>query len=68
PPTTPEMVGARMLLQERFDRNNFQHITSTTMINMSDLSAEMDMGSPPHSPPSAMTSTVNMQEMDMEQE
>ncbi|CAF1083321.1 unnamed protein product [Rotaria sordida] len=68
PPTTPEMVGARMLLQERFDRNNFQHITSTTMINMSDLSAEMDMGSPPHSPPSAMTSTVNMQEMDMEQD
>ncbi|CAF3094846.1 unnamed protein product [Rotaria socialis] len=68
PPTTPEMVGARMLLQERLDRNNFQHITSTTMVSMSDLSAEMDMGSPPHSPPSAMMSTVNMQEMDMEQD
>ncbi|UJR14059.1 hypothetical protein I4U23_001056 [Adineta vaga] len=68
PPTTPDMVGARMLLQERFDRNNFQHITSTTMMNMSDLAAEMDMGSPPHSPPSAMMSNVNMQEMDMDQD
>ncbi|CAF0939678.1 unnamed protein product [Adineta ricciae] len=68
PPTTPDMVGARMLLQERFDRNNFQHITSTTMMNMSDLAAEMDMESPPHSPPTAMMSTVNMQEMDMEQD
>jgi len=35
---------------------------------MSDLSAEMDMGSPPHSPRSGMASTVNMQEMDMEQD
>ncbi len=38
------------------------------MVSMSDLPSEMDMGSPPHSPPSAMTSTVNMQEMDMEQD
>ncbi|CAF0930259.1 unnamed protein product [Adineta steineri] len=68
PPTTPEMVGARMLLQERLDRTNFQHITSTTMVSMSDLAAEMDMGSPPHSPPPAMQSNVNMQEMDMEQD
>lgn len=76
------MVGARMLLQERLDRNvirspslpifssfhflqNFQHITSTTM-SMSDLHTEMEMESPPHSPPA--TSTVNMQEMDMEQD
>ena len=38
------------------------------MVSMSDLSAEMDMGSPPRSPPSTMMSTVNMQEMDMEQD
>lgn len=38
------------------------------MMNMSDLAAEMDMESPPHSPPTAMMSTVNMQEMDMEQD
>ena len=35
---------------------------------MSDLSAEMDMASPPHSPPPSVVSTVNMQEMDMEQD
>jgi hypothetical protein len=35
---------------------------------MSDLSAEMDMDSPTHSPRSGMASTVNMQEMDMEQD
>jgi hypothetical protein len=35
---------------------------------MSDLPSEMDMGSPPHSPPSGLTSNVNMQEMDMEQD
>jgi len=38
------------------------------MVTMSDLSAEIDMASPPQSPPSAITSTVNMQEMDMEQD
>jgi hypothetical protein len=39
------------------------------MVSMSDLHSEMEMGSPPsHSPPSAMLSTVNMQEMDMEQD
>lgn len=38
------------------------------MVSMSDLSMEMDMGSPPHSPPSAMVSTANTQEMDMEQD
>ena len=39
------------------------------MVSMSDHHAEMDMGSPPpHSPPSAMMSNVNMQEMDMEQD
>ncbi len=38
------------------------------MVSMSDLHSEMDMGSPPHSPPSAITSTANMQEMDMEQD
>lgn len=37
-------------------------------MSISDLPSEMDMGSPPHSPPSAMMSTVNMQEMDMEQD
>jgi hypothetical protein len=48
---------------------NFQHshITSTTMVSTSDLH-EMDIGSPPHSPMAAMTSTANMQEMDMEQD
>jgi hypothetical protein len=35
---------------------------------MSDHPSEMDMASPPHSPPTAMMSTVNMQEMDMEQD
>ena len=37
---------------------------------MSDLPSEMDMGSPPppQSPPTAITSTANTQEMDMEQD
>ena len=38
------------------------------MVSMSDLAAEMDMASPPHSPPTAMASNVNMQEMDMDQD
>ena len=38
------------------------------MVSMSGLASEMDMDSPPHSPPSAMTSNVIMEEMDMEQD
>lgn len=37
-------------------------------MSMSELPAEMDMGSPPHSPPTTIASTANMQEMDMEQD
>lgn len=38
-------------------------------MSMSDHPSEMDMGSPPpQSPPTAMTSTANTQEMDMEQD
>ena len=38
------------------------------MVSISDHHNEMDMESPPHSPPTAMMSNVNMQEMDMEQD
>lgn len=70
PPTTPEMVGARMLLQERLDRNTFQHsyLTTTAMGNMGELSSEMDMSSPPHSPPVAIHSIANTQEVDMDED
>ena len=48
----------------------FQHsyITTTTMVNMTEHHSEMDMGSPPRSPPSMIHSMANMQEMDMEQD
>jgi hypothetical protein len=38
------------------------------MVSISDPHSEMDMDSPPNSPPTAMMSNVNMQEMDMEQD
>ena len=38
------------------------------MVNMTEMPSEMDMGSPPRSPPPAIHSMANMQEMDMEQD
>ncbi|CAF0750721.1 unnamed protein product [Didymodactylos carnosus] len=64
PPTTPEHVGARMLIQERLDRTSFPH--SAAMMDLADLAAEMDMASPPGSP--QHTNDRNMQHIDMDQD